>query len=343
MTYEQFTLSIEQLHQIVEKPAAQVEQSRELDLLIRQSAAYLESDEALESLSADPYWPKWNSPWWRMLLLHEMGSGDLIPNSALDRMVSAIDSHYLHFFPFNESELPDNVDAVRHVACHCALGTIYQVLAARGIDVDARLNWVRPWFLRYQLGDGGLNCDEAAYTRKWKKSSVVSTLPAVEAVLNYTSHPFTDEEIGFLDKGADYLIRRRLFRSASTGQVIDQEWTKLCFPRFYFYDILRGLSFLVAWSQHLQRKLPLSVIQEAVSIIDRRFPNGIVHVDRAAWSGANSRWCDPQTNNWIKGKAASHSLLERVSELDAACPQLTAQWSEVKKTILALIDLKLIT
>lgn len=37
---------------------------------IQSSVTYLSSDLALKTLDADAYWPKWNSPWWHMLLLH---------------------------------------------------------------------------------------------------------------------------------------------------------------------------------------------------------------------------------------------------------------------------------
>ncbi|HEY9775243.1 MAG TPA: hypothetical protein V6C81_15870 [Planktothrix sp.] len=342
MTKEQTAFSLEQLARIADKPAAEVAATADYEQLIQQSVEFLESDEAFGGMEEDPYWPKWNSAWWRLLLLHEMGVGARIPEVAIEKMIHAMDAHYLHYFPFTEAELPDNVDAVRHVACHCALGTMYQVLAGRGIDVDSKLNWVRPWFIRYQLADGGLNCDEAAYTRKWKRSSVVSTLPAVEAVLNYTEHDFSKDELIFLDQGAQYLIKRKLFRRASDGQIIDQDWLKLCFPRFYFYDVLRGLKFLTQWSQKLKCELPLSAIFEAASLIDEKFPDGIITVERAAWAGANSRWFDRTTGNWIKGKAASHALLEHVSTVGVLTPQLTQSWTETKRILVQLIDANLI-
>ena len=40
---------------------------------------YLASAAALASLARDPYWPKWDSPWWHMALLHELGLSPMIP------------------------------------------------------------------------------------------------------------------------------------------------------------------------------------------------------------------------------------------------------------------------
>src|SRR3569832_2520219 len=40
---------------------------------IEDTVAFLESDRALEMIAADPYWPKWTGPWWRMLFLWVFG------------------------------------------------------------------------------------------------------------------------------------------------------------------------------------------------------------------------------------------------------------------------------
>ena len=53
---------------------------------------------------------------------------------------------------------------------------MYQVLFACGVDIDGRAPWIRAWFLRYQLPDGGLNCDEKAYAGSGGASSIQSTV-----------------------------------------------------------------------------------------------------------------------------------------------------------------------
>ena len=147
-----------------------------------------------------------------MLLLHEMGLTRRIPAPAVEAIISTLDNHYLKFFPFTEAEVPSGIDSITQVACHCQLGTMHQLLTAYGIDVDNRLPWLRPWYLRYQLSDGGLNCDEAAYTRAIPKSSVVSTVPTLEAILTGAKEKLLPAEIAFLDSGAKYLIGKRLWR-----------------------------------------------------------------------------------------------------------------------------------
>lgn len=241
-----------------------------IESLVRSTETWLGSREALDAIEIDPYWPKWDGPWWRMLLLHEMGLASRIPRPCVEAIVRTTDRHCLHFFPTKEGDLPSGADPIRNVACHCQLGNLYQVLDACGVEVDRELPWIRPWFLQYQLPDGGLNCDESAYTKAQPHSSVVSSLPPLEAVLFCTKRPFTEDEIRFLDRGAEYLIRRNLCRSLRRGTVVDATWLRPGYPRFYFYDVLRGLRFLEGWSERLGRTLPQKLLLDPVGAPERR-------------------------------------------------------------------------
>ncbi|MDE2511973.1 MAG: hypothetical protein KGL74_12695, partial [Elusimicrobia bacterium] len=239
---------------------------------IAASTAYLSSAAARESLARDPYYPKWNSPWWHMTLLFELDRADAIPPEAAEEMFAAVQSHYLRFFPNPREPLPAGKDPHRDAPCHCALGNIYQALDACGLDLDGRAPWMRAWFLHYQLPDGGLNCFEEAYA-KGTASSIQSTLPALEAVLR-VRRPFTPSEEAFLDRGADYLIERRLVCRRSDGRVMNAEFLKVGFPRYYDYDVLRGLSFLAAWSRARRREVPREAVSGAMSALVARFPDG---------------------------------------------------------------------
>ncbi len=292
---------------------------------LAETLATLDSPAAEASIAADPYWPKWESPWWRMTLLHELGGAALIPHRAARALTRALRSHYLPTFPLRPEELPAGVDPYRHVACHCALGTAFQVLAACGVDVDVELPWIRPWLLRYQLPDGGLNCDEAAYTRPTPRSSMVSTLPPLEAVLHCTRRPFTDDEERFLDRGARYLLERRLCRSLSrAGALIDPAWLKPCFPRFYHYDVLRGLAFVVAWAERRGQRLQLAALEEALA---QRLAGEAEQPVRCAWAGARSKRLE--AGAWVMGVAESFPLLDEVSRSEVAASELGRRWGEV--------------
>jgi hypothetical protein len=201
-----------------------------------------------------------------MMLLFEMGLASRIPRRCIDTLVEKMKSDCLQFFPFRIEDLPPGTNSYRDIPCHCQLGTLYCLLSGYGIPVDEELPWIRPWFLQYQLPDGGLNCDEAVYSRDKPHSSIVSTLPPLEALLSVSI--LSPDEERFLDNGAEYLLKRRLFRSISKGGiVIDESWTRLCFPRFYQYDLLRGLRFLVQWAERRGRRIPEEAVAEAVGLI----------------------------------------------------------------------------
>lgn len=59
---------------------------------IAESVRYLDSDAAVRSIEADTYWPKWDSPWWHMLLLWELGEAQRIPARVVRAMVDGLEA-----------------------------------------------------------------------------------------------------------------------------------------------------------------------------------------------------------------------------------------------------------
>jgi hypothetical protein len=294
------------------------------------STAYLDSAKARESLAGDPYYPKWNSPWWHMTLLFELDRADAIPPAAAEATLAAIEAKYIRWFPTVREPLPPGKDPYRDAPCHCGLGNIYQALSASGLDLDARAPWMRAWFLRYQLPDGGLNCNEEAYV-KGTASSVQSTLPALEAVLR-VARPFTLMEEEFLDRGAQYLIERRLVCRRRDGRVMDESFLKIGFPRFYDYDVLRGLSFLAAWSRARRQAVPRDAVAGTLSALSARFPDGKIRVEKAGLAAVKSlvRAAD---GTWSGGAATSFPLLDSARRVGEVSAVLTRRWAEARDVL----------
>jgi hypothetical protein len=310
-----------------------MEFARELELSLR----YLKSDAALKSLQADAYWPKWDSSWWHMLLLYEMGLVAEIPEPVVSAYIEAINKIPLKVFPIQPEDMPKGIDPYRGSPCHCQLGSVYQVLAARGVDVDQSVPWIRPWFLRYQMADGGLNCDNEAYLVKDEvPSSMVGTIAVFEAILLSTKRPWTGEETLFLKKGTDFLIARKLMHGSPTKHNADErsneeEWLQPCFPRFYFYDVLRGLSALLLWSEKTGTPIPTGAIEGVVNYLDKRFPDGVIRNERHSYEDTGTI-LQSASGEWIRKQPATFfPLLKKVSEIGAASPFLTRQWAEAKK------------
>ena len=310
-----------------------------LEAEIEHSVQYLAAPEAAQAFALDGYWPKWNGPWWHMLLLHEVGLAARIPQGAVEHLVAALRRVPLTTFPIRPEDVPPGVDPYA-CPCHCQLGCAVQVLHACGVDVDRALPWVRPWFLRYQMADGGLNCDSDAYLVEGEcPSSMVGTIGAFEAILLCTPRDFTAEERTFLQRGAEFLMARELRLGSSTkhnaGERVSAEaWDKLCFPRFYFYDVLRGLRALSVWAEVTKSTVPASAIREVLAQLETAFPDGTVRIGRLGYENTTkTRLPQPPGQPSLRGDAAQFPLLERVSPVGAVSPFLSAQWGDTRSRI----------
>ncbi len=79
-----------------------------------------------------------------------------------------------------------------------------------------------------------------------------------------------------------------MFRSLSTGEVIDPDWLELSYPTYWHYDVLRGLDYM-----RRAGVPPDGRVDEALSLVeskrgpDGRWPLENVHEDGV---GTPSRW-----------------------------------------------------
>jgi hypothetical protein len=305
---------------------------------IADSVAYLGSDAAQHSLELDPYWPKWHSPWWHMLLLHELGEARQIPARASAAMVAGIE-RLLHIFPIHPSDAP-GADLQRDTSCHCALGTMYPVLAACGIDVERALPWVRPWFVRYQMADGGLNCEATAYLQTGEcPSSMVGTVAPLEAML--LGGIRASDQRAFVDRSAGFLINRALIHGSQTVHNAEERdaavaWRALTFPRFYFYDVLRGLAVLVRWAEATEQVLPQAAVATVVNALIERWPDGVVRIERQVHAGRTTILPTPDRSPSPRSPTSTFPMLDATSALSEPSEALTRQWSEARAGLLRL-------
>lgn len=121
-------------------------------------------------------------------------------------------------------------------------------VAASGAYFYQNVQGIIDRLLNEQLSDGGWNCDaEIGSTR----SSFNTTICVLEALLEYEIANEGNEEVKNARlRGQEYLLDRQLFRSKSTGKVIEHDrkggapWSSFAFPTWWHYDILRGLDYL---------------------------------------------------------------------------------------------------
>ncbi|MDY7231187.1 hypothetical protein [Hyalangium rubrum] len=326
------------LEKLAAVPSPTPLRSAEVERGIADSVAYLGSDAAQRSVELDPYWPKWHSPWWHMLLLHELGEARQIPARASKALAARVD-RLLHFFPIHPSDAP-GADLQRDSACHCALGTMYPVLAACGIDVERALPWVRPWFVRYQMADGGLNCDTTAYLQTGEcPSSMVGTVAPLEAML--LGGGGTSEQRAFVARVGGFMIDRALIHGSRTLHNAEERgaavaWRALTFPRFYFYDVLRGLAVLVRWAEATEQRLPEAAVATVVNALVERWPDGVVRVERQAHAGMTTILPTVDHSPSPGAPASMFPLLDTASRIGEPSEALMRQWSDVRAGLLRL-------
>lgn len=323
-------------------PVAKVPSSPNLAEGIAHSVQYLGSDAAAASLAEDVYWPKWDTPWWHMLLLWEIGEARRIPERAVTQMIAGLAAFRLKTFPVTREELGD-ANPHRDVMCHCGLGSILQVLAACGVDAWSAVPWAEPWFPRYQMADGGLNCDDAAYTITDEcPSSMVGTIAPFEAMLLGGPAAWSAARRTSLANGAAFLIRRALVHGSDTvHNAAEREsaksWGDPCWPRFYFYDVLRGLSALVRWAELSGASIPEAAIRAACTDLARRFPDGVVSVARQPFA-ARTSIVPGDDHAWTtRAPVSRFPLLDAVSAIGASA-HLTDEWTRTRRTLLGLYD-----
>jgi hypothetical protein len=186
--------------------------------------------------------------------------------------------------PFFEGEVEPCING-RVLAC----GAYFGEASARLLD---RL-------LGEQLEDGGWNCDAPPSRR----SSFNSTICVLEGLLEYEAAKGPDPAVRQARlRGQEYLLERRLFRSRSTGNVIDRDrkggrdWREFSFPARWHYDVLWGLDYL--------RKAGAAFDERASDAIElvagKRGPDGrwaldhvhagTVHFEMEGGAGTASRW-----------------------------------------------------
>jgi hypothetical protein len=216
---------------------------------------------------------------------------------------------------------------------------MYQILRSKRPDVNDILPWIRPWFLKYQLPDGGLNCEDDAY-RISMKSSIASSLPVFEALMMCAEQTgLSEEEDVFLDKAAAYVIDHRLVHKL-TGELMDPDFLKLQFPRYYSYDLLRGLHFIARWRKHRKMGEAKSanaksasleaVIAYGIEILQSKLKDGMLCVERSDLTGVRTKNIDALGEWNIVTPASRFHLLDEVGAIGSPSIFLTQQFEQTR-------------
>ena len=136
-------------------------------------------------------------------------------------------------------------------------------VVALGAYFDVRSDRLVDRLLSEQLADGGWNCDAE---RGSVRSSFHTTLCVLEGLLAFEqAFGATPTVTDARRRGEEYLIERRLMRRLSTGDMIDETWTRFAFPPLWHYDVLRALDYLGAAGVQRDARL-----DDAITIVGER-------------------------------------------------------------------------
>jgi len=172
----------------------------------------------------------------------------------------------------------------------CINGMALAIGAYFGEDVDGIVDRL----MTEALEDGGWNC-WAEYGAK--VSSFHTTICVLEGLAAWESAGGSSGEVvEARRRGEEYLLERRLFRSRSTGRVVDPRFTMFSYPTRWFYDVLRGLDYF-----RLSHPSPDERCAAALDLVttrrdsEGRWPlenihEGATHFRMEGHEGAPSRW-----------------------------------------------------
>jgi len=254
----------------------------------------LQSPEGSWWAETDPY--PWKGTIYALILLKDLG---LDPSSEEARRAISLVCERITWWPLDGRPFFDGETEP------CINGRILAAGAYFGQSTDRLVDRL----LCDQLEDGGWNCDAP----QSQHSSFHSTICVLEGLLEYekakgASAAVTEACV----RGQEYLLERRMFRSLSSGEVIDRKWLRFSFPPTWHYDVLRGLDYLCNAGVK-----PDERVAEAIKLVAKkqhqngRWPLQNPHSDRVHFEmeekvGLASRWNTLRSLRVLNWYSATH-------------------------------------
>ena len=151
-------------------------------------------------------------------------------------------------------------------------------LACYGKIQDPRVFEMVDYILKHQFRDGGWDC-EWERSPKPKKSSLHTTISVLEAFFEYEKceYDYRFAEIAkAIPKAWEFMLKKRLFRSVRTKQVINHDMISFHYPTRWKYDAFRALEYFQSI------KLPMDIrMHEAIDVINEQMEKGYITKGKA--------------------------------------------------------------
>jgi hypothetical protein len=196
----------------------------------------------------DVYWPKWTATTWQLILLGELGLSQDHESikQGCEYYLTMMHGQDRSWPPrdYSRNDFQGQLPAWRSVWEPCVLGNMARTFVLFGYEDDPRVREMFEWLVKYPLPDGGWNCESGEWNKDVFHSSFMSTIEPLWAFAELNPQKWPKDARDVVENAVEFMLLHHLYRSDKTGKIINEEWTKLHFPLFYFYDILHGLRIL---------------------------------------------------------------------------------------------------
>jgi hypothetical protein len=231
-----------------------------------------------------PY-KKWDGAHWRLVSLIELGIPAKEP-----RAVAAADQ-VLQWLTSEEHRSKIKAIDGRVRRCGSQEGNALAVCSRLGLIDDPRVQYLAESLIKWQWPDGGWNCDKNPGANH---SSFYESLAPMWGLIEYHGATGNEAALHAAQRAAELFMCHRLFRSSTSGAVINPEWLKLHHPLYWHYDILQALVIL-------SRLGPLDDVrmQEALDLIEaKRRSDGCWKAEGFYWVMRGKRTSNVEVVDW---------------------------------------------
>lgn len=188
---------------------------------------------------------KWQGLHWVLASLADLGypAGDASLDPIRDRVVGQwTGPAYFHEFDAKTKAAGYRQRGVplmegRYRRCASQQGSALRAVVALGI-ADEGADVLVERLLHWQWPDGGWNCDRDPSAHISSFHETWLPMLGLAAYARENDHRAAAKAV---DRAAEVLLKRRLYKRASDGTVIHRDFVALHYPHYWHYDVLAGL------------------------------------------------------------------------------------------------------
>ena len=266
--------------------------------------ALFDGQQADGGFGCHPY-EKWIGAHWRLPYLAELAlpQSDKRASKAIENVLAWLtgDHHKKHIRLLN--------GLTRR--CASQEGNALIACCHFGLAGDPRVTYLVDSLIAWQWPDGGWNCDK---TKEAHHSSFHESVIPMRGLVAYHLATGHKQSLVAAKKTGEFMLRHRLFRSESTGAIIEPKWLCLHYPMYWHYDILQGLSSILELG-----KIKDPRTAAALDIIEqKRLPDGRWKTDGYYWKSINSKGPYRSPVDWWRGQPNKMLTLNALLVLKAS-------------------------